>query len=334
MHENYKYTYLKIDEIETKAKKENISISILQLEDGKVVFFPAWTFSLNNGILTAESSYDKFSIAENEYDKLIKKAEQQALLSAIKNSKNIKKELYLYLLYRLYYNWVLNSIIFDYEKYAWKIHLSSSAEKICWDKRDKFIGFETTKYVGIFNIKPKIKTVEIPLKDSTKIAEKIIALCFNQDKRQRGRIASQYGAVIQMEQHPEDKKRLDKIVSVERLKEAKKQMAKPYEGFSFEEHIRWECSIYYKQDGKLIIAYGDYALKECGLDKKCPYYYVCIESSFEKWVYPEERLLASEEKQQLLSDMDEYNKNNSKKTLGFVKPVSIEELMDKHKNNK
>ena len=133
MHENYKYTYLKIDEIDAKAKEENISINILQLADEKVVFFPAWTFSFNNGVLTAESSYDKFSIVESDYDKLIKKAEQQALMSAIKNSSNIKKELYIYLLHRLYYNWVLNSIIFDYEKYAWKIHLSSSGEKICRD---------------------------------------------------------------------------------------------------------------------------------------------------------------------------------------------------------
>jgi len=29
--------------------------------------------------------------------------------------------------------------------------------------------------------------------------------------------------------------------------------------------------------------------------------------------------------------MEEYNKNNSKKTIGFIKPVSIEELMGKHK---
>ncbi len=325
MHENYKYAYLKIDEIDERAKKENILINFLRITEEKVVFFPAWTFIYKNGTLTAESPYDKFSIIENNVDNLIQNAEKRAMISAIKNSDNIEKELYIYLLYRLYYNWVLNSIIFDYEEYSWKIHLSSSSEKICWDKNNNYIGFETKKYIGIFKIRPKINTMKIPLIDCEKVATKVIEICFNQDKRRRGRITSQHGAVITIEHHPEDRKLLNDLVKTERGKVAKQQMEDEYEGFAFKEHIRYECTIYYKMNDKLIIAYGDYAIK------KHPYYYICSETSFEKWTFPDEKKLTPEEKQKLLLDMEEYNKKNINKTIGFVKGFTLEEIMNQYK---
>lgn len=331
MRENDLYSYLDINEIDAKAKEENIKINFFQLTEERAVFFPAWTFSLENEILRAQSSYDAFSVTESDYDKLVKKAEQQALVSALKNSADIKKDLYIYLLYRLNLNWVLNSIVFDCKNYAWKIHLTVSGEKICWDKNDKFVVFESTEYIGKYSVKPKTTALKIPLDHSVEIAEKVVGLCFRADKTLRGRPAAQDGEPTALELHPEDKKRLDEAVRAERSKDIKRQMTRPYEGFAFEEGARCECSVYYKRNGKLIVAYGSFGLNK---REQCQYYYICSETDFETWAYPEERSLTTEEKKRFLFDMQEYNKNNVKKTVGFVKPPHMDALTGRNKGSK
>jgi len=313
MNEHYKLNYLTKDEIDSQTKAMGMELNILRLSDEQFCFFPLWTFVYNNDTLNAESPYDKFFIKGSDINKLIKEAELKAMTSAIKNSPNISKEIYIYLLNRLYYNWTLYSSIANYNGYSWEILFDYNRAKICWDKDNSFVDFKTEKR-GFFN-KVKMLTETIKINEYIKIAEKIMMIINN--NTYRSRVVSKSGLTIVAEMHPDDKKEIYDKVKKKIIEAAKKQMEKNYEGFAIEREGRGG-HIFYKKNGKVIVAYWELSFGKPD--------YACTKAELEKWTYPNETPLTDEETKQLFADMAEYNKTH-KETIGTFEPVSIDELM-------
>jgi hypothetical protein len=301
MNEHIKLNHLTKNEIDTQTREMKIELNILRLSDEQFCFFPLWIFTYNNDTLNAESPYAEFFIKGSDINKLIKEAELKAMISAIKNSPNSSKEIYIYLLNWLYYNWVFNSSVANNNGYSWEIYFDYNRAKICWDKYNSFVDFKTEKR-GFFKIKNMTETVMI--NEHIKIAEKIMMIINN--NTYRSRVVSKSGLTIVSEMHPDDKKEIYDEVKKIIIEAAKKQMTKNYEGFAIEYRGRGGY-IFYKKNGKIIVAGWELSFGKPD--------YACTKAALEKWTYPNETLLTDEETKQLFADMEEYNKTH-KETIG------------------
>lgn len=293
------FTY---DDISNQAKYFDFDLNN-KLTYGEFDFYcPGWSFEIkevSNNVynIIGKSSFANFEFTSHDLKALYRKSMLNALDLSFQYSNNISNIYFIFMLFHMWNNYIYFTAIYHGAVFGNSI-IKAGKNQLIWDNREKEFGF--SKGTSLFGRK------SISTSDHKKIIEIIERLIFSDEaeKGYRSRIISAEtsgkSTYLHEELSPKFKKELEDEKFAQDTQLAKKQISKKYEGFSMQDNSRWGY-FYYKRNGKVIVT--DY---ERGSGQKI----IITKSELEKWTYPAENYLSTDELEQMKHDLIDFETKN------------------------